>query len=149
MTITIVPPYAGSGWANYTDINTFPAIWTAYRHKPLNGEVVMQMGSTSFAGDFQLGIMKVGFQHTFKATVTGLEQIVIDVSPGPISRRGISFCVVSANLKGLGVDTNKSESVYSYRPTSLLVAGNLRAERIYTLTFYGHMQINVDGGEIA
>jgi hypothetical protein len=149
MTITLMPPYAGPGWSNYTDITRFAAIWVAYRHKPLNGEIVMQMGSSNFAGDFQLGMMKIGFQHTFKATVNGLEQIVVDVNPGPISRRGNVRCLVGAHLKGPGVDSPKVENVYSYRPTSILVAGNLWANATYTLTFNGYIDLSVDGGETA
>lgn len=148
MTITIVPPYAGPSWSNYKSINTFPAIWTAYRHKPLSGEIVMQMGVDN-APDFQIGIMQIGFQHTFTPAVYGSESIVVDINPGPITSRNISLSRVDAMLKGPGVDKLGTAAIQSYRPTSILLTATLQANKLYTLTFFGHIQINVDRGESA
>lgn len=146
MATTLVPPYAGAAWKNYTDIYTFALVWSAHRIKPLSGEIVMQLGTQ--ATDFQLGFMKVGFQHTFKTVAGGAAQIVVDVNPGPVTRRGVSFCTVDANLKGPGrVDKTVRENVYSYRPLSLLLEATLLGGSTYTLTFYGNMEISAYEGQ--
>ncbi len=147
-TVTVVPPYAGPGFGLYTSVNTFPSIWYAYRHKPLTGEIVMQLGSLP-ATDFQIGILQVGFQYTFTPEVTGFEQIVVDVAPGPITRRNATVCRAEVHLTGPGVNLVAHAALQSYRPTSILLTRKLQADVQYTLAFYGHLQLSFDAGESA
>ncbi|MEO8378341.1 MAG: hypothetical protein ABI779_01635 [Acidobacteriota bacterium] len=147
MDTILVPPYTDPLWRNYTSVSISPYIWVSYRHRPLPGEIIMQMGTKPGSTSVQDGSLTIGFQHSFKTPVNliGPERWIAEVSPGPISRWSTVpysvYSTVGIRIVGPGFDGSWGLYPHSYQPTWIYADADLRADTKYSIAVYGQIYL--------
>ena len=152
METIFVPPYVSPNWQNYLYVNITPYLWVAYRHKPLTGEIVMQMGTKPGGSGEQIGVLKVGFQRSYRA-LGREERWATEFKNGPVTIMGpnqVDVCNLEISLRGPNINAVEATRAIAYEQGHrLYVRGVSREFSLYTLTVYGHIQISFSPNETA
>jgi hypothetical protein len=142
--VQLGPPFAGQGplpaggWSKFIRPPTVePGFWSAVRHYPSSGGLVVQLGAKAGTGAAQASLY-IGYEYAFTAPATGFHTFRSTLNLGPITRlaRG-GFVQTIAALQVFDAQGQQvfdlRDDLYANSSTTLIVTRELQGGQRYLI----------------